>query len=57
VGCGAPRSPRRIIVMGSYRGRQQMTPSTVKKISPMLAVASMEETLAFYQNVLGFTQL
>jgi catechol 2,3-dioxygenase-like lactoylglutathione lyase family enzyme len=34
-----------------------MTPSTVKKISPMLAVASMEETLAFYQNVLGFTQL
>jgi len=32
-----------------------MTTSTVKKISPMLAVASMEETIAFYQNVLGFT--
>ncbi len=28
---------------------------TAKKISPMLAVASMEETLAFYQEVLGFT--
>jgi catechol 2,3-dioxygenase-like lactoylglutathione lyase family enzyme len=27
----------------------------VKKISPMLAVANMEETLAFYQTVLGFT--
>jgi catechol 2,3-dioxygenase-like lactoylglutathione lyase family enzyme len=29
-------------------------PSTVKRISPMLAVASMEETIAFYENVLGF---
>ena len=28
---------------------------TVKKISPMLAVADMEETLGFYQEVLGFT--
>jgi predicted enzyme related to lactoylglutathione lyase len=28
---------------------------TVKKISPMLAVVDMEETLAFYQQVLGFT--
>ena len=28
---------------------------TARKISPMLAVASMEETLAFYQDVLGFT--
>ena len=28
---------------------------TVKKISPMLAVANMEETLAFYHDVLGFT--
>jgi predicted enzyme related to lactoylglutathione lyase len=28
---------------------------TAKKISPMLAVADMEETLAFYQDVLGFT--
>jgi catechol 2,3-dioxygenase-like lactoylglutathione lyase family enzyme len=28
-------------------------PSTVKRISPMLAVANMEETIAFYQNVLG----
>ncbi|MFZ2010108.1 MAG: VOC family protein [Candidatus Sulfotelmatobacter sp.] len=30
---------------------------TAKKISPMLAVADMEETLAFYQNVLGFTPM
>ena len=28
---------------------------TARKISPMLAVADMEETLAFYQEVLGFT--
>jgi catechol 2,3-dioxygenase-like lactoylglutathione lyase family enzyme len=28
-------------------------PSTVKRISPMLAVANMEETIAFYQNVIG----
>jgi catechol 2,3-dioxygenase-like lactoylglutathione lyase family enzyme len=28
---------------------------TAKKISPMLAVANMEESLAFYQDVLGFT--
>jgi catechol 2,3-dioxygenase-like lactoylglutathione lyase family enzyme len=27
---------------------------TAKKISPMLAVADMEETLAFYHDVLGF---
>jgi catechol 2,3-dioxygenase-like lactoylglutathione lyase family enzyme len=30
---------------------------TAKKISPMLAVANMEETLAFYQEVLGFTAM
>jgi len=32
-------------------------PSTAiaKKISPMLAVADMEETILFYQDVLGFT--
>ena len=30
------------------------TASTAKRISPMLAVANMEETIAFYQNVLGF---
>ncbi|MCU1304811.1 MAG: Glyoxalase-like domain protein [Candidatus Sulfotelmatobacter sp.] len=30
---------------------------SAKKISPMLAVADMEETLAFYQEVLGFTAL
>ena len=29
--------------------------TVAKKISPMLAVANMEETLAFYQEVLGFT--
>jgi catechol 2,3-dioxygenase-like lactoylglutathione lyase family enzyme len=28
--------------------------TTAKRISPMLAVASMEETIAFYQDVLGF---
>src|ERR1022692_777523 len=28
---------------------------TAKKISPMLAVANMEETLAFYRDILGFT--
>jgi predicted enzyme related to lactoylglutathione lyase len=27
---------------------------TAKKISPMLAAADMEQTLAFYQDVLGF---
>jgi predicted enzyme related to lactoylglutathione lyase len=26
----------------------------VRRISPMLAVANMEESIAFYQNVLGF---
>lgn len=30
---------------------------TAKKISPMLAVADMEETLGFYQDVLGFTAM
>ena len=30
---------------------------TVTKISPMLAVANMEETVAFYQEVLGFTAM
>jgi catechol 2,3-dioxygenase-like lactoylglutathione lyase family enzyme len=28
--------------------------STVRKISPMLAVSNMEESLAFYQDILGF---
>lgn len=30
---------------------------TVKKISPMLAVSNMDETLAFYQEVLGFAAM
>jgi catechol 2,3-dioxygenase-like lactoylglutathione lyase family enzyme len=30
------------------------TTSTAKRISPMLAVADMDETLAFYRTVLGF---
>src|ERR1700685_2426092 len=30
-------------------------PYTARKISPMLAVANMEENLAFYNDVLGFT--
>jgi catechol 2,3-dioxygenase-like lactoylglutathione lyase family enzyme len=32
-------------------------PYVARKISPMLAVADMEETLVFYQGVLGFTVL
>jgi hypothetical protein len=28
--------------------------TTAKRISPMLAVANMEETIGFYQEVLGF---
>ncbi len=31
--------------------------TVTKKISPMLAAANMEETLAFYQEVLGFTSI
>lgn len=35
-----------------------MGPSfTAKRISPMLAVADMKETLGFYQDVLGFTPI
>jgi predicted enzyme related to lactoylglutathione lyase len=30
------------------------SPTTAKRISPMLAVANMEATIAFYQDVLGF---
>jgi predicted enzyme related to lactoylglutathione lyase len=30
-------------------------PCNVKRISPMLAVADMEETLGFYRDVLGFS--
>jgi predicted enzyme related to lactoylglutathione lyase len=30
---------------------------TAKKISPMLAVADMEQTLAFYHDILGFTPM
>src|SRR2546423_12706679 len=29
--------------------------TTAKRISPMLAVANIEETIAFYEAVLGFT--
>jgi catechol 2,3-dioxygenase-like lactoylglutathione lyase family enzyme len=33
-----------------------MSPTTItKRISPMLVAADMEETLAFYREVLGFT--
>ena len=32
-------------------------PTTAKRISPMLAVADMEETLAFYREVLSFTTI
>jgi predicted enzyme related to lactoylglutathione lyase len=30
---------------------------TAQKISPMLAAADMEETLAFYKDILGFTPM
>ncbi len=29
--------------------------TTAKRISPMLAVADMDETVAFYRDILGFT--
>jgi len=32
-------------------------PYTARKISPMLAVADMEQTSTFYQDVLGFTAM
>jgi len=32
-----------------------MSTSIAKRISPMLAVADIEETVLFYQSVLGFT--
>src|SRR5260370_38888662 len=32
-------------------------PETARKISPMQAVANMEQTFAFYQDVLGFTAM
>jgi catechol 2,3-dioxygenase-like lactoylglutathione lyase family enzyme len=32
-----------------------MTKTIAKRISPMLAVANIEETLSFYERVLGFT--
>ena len=35
------------------RSHEMSSPSTVKRISPMLAVANMDETIAFYQSVLG----
>ncbi|HEX8818267.1 MAG TPA: VOC family protein [Terriglobales bacterium] len=33
------------------------TSTTAKRISPMLATDRMEETLAFYENVLGFHRM
>src|SRR5271163_2587952 len=40
------------------RRRSTMPDATMtKRISPMLAVADMEETLTFYQEVLGFTPI
>jgi len=32
-----------------------MTKTVAKRISPMLAVANIDETLSFYERVLGFT--
>ncbi len=34
-----------------------MTKTIAKRISPMLAVANIDETLSFYERVLGFTPL
>jgi catechol 2,3-dioxygenase-like lactoylglutathione lyase family enzyme len=34
-----------------------IAPTIAKRISPMLAVADMNETIAFYQRVLGFTPI
>jgi catechol 2,3-dioxygenase-like lactoylglutathione lyase family enzyme len=34
-----------------------MTKTIAKRISPMLAVADIDETLSFYERVLGFTTL
>jgi catechol 2,3-dioxygenase-like lactoylglutathione lyase family enzyme len=34
-----------------------MPDAAAKRISPMLAVADMEETVAFYQEVLGFAPI
>jgi catechol 2,3-dioxygenase-like lactoylglutathione lyase family enzyme len=31
--------------------------TTVRRISPMLAVADMDQSIAFYQTVLGFTAM
>jgi catechol 2,3-dioxygenase-like lactoylglutathione lyase family enzyme len=42
--------------MGEPIGGSTMTSASIaKRISPMLATANMEETLLFYQSVLGFT--
>jgi catechol 2,3-dioxygenase-like lactoylglutathione lyase family enzyme len=44
--------------LGDAEMKAEMTATyTAKKISPMLAVADMEETLAFYHDVLGFTPM
>jgi len=32
-------------------------PSAAKRISPMLVTANMEETISFYESVLGFTPI
>lgn len=37
------------------KGGRGMTSYTAKRISPMLAVEEMGQTIAFYQNILGFT--
>src|SRR5580704_2936709 len=46
------------MVLDRLRGAEMETATATtcraKKISPMLAAADMEETLAFYHNVLGF---
>jgi predicted enzyme related to lactoylglutathione lyase len=46
-----PKSVARARVEGSTK---VTAPAIAKRISPMLAVADMDETIAFYQKVLGF---
>src|SRR6266436_848087 len=55
-GCSTSAMPswsrqRRLVVGDSA----MQSTSIAKRISPMLATANMEETILFYQSVLGFT--
>ena len=54
------KSPPRRIGATRDRGKNpaiggSLSTSIAKRISPMLATSNMEETISFYQSVLGFT--